>query len=50
MSRHERLTIAARNQLIHGSDKVNHDVLWNILKDELPVLAEQLNKAVRILL
>jgi uncharacterized protein with HEPN domain len=31
-----------RDRLIHGYDRVNFDILWRILSDELPVLIEQL--------
>lgn len=31
-----------RNRLIHGYDKVNYDVLWKIISQELPPLITQL--------
>lgn len=35
-----------RNRLIHGYDAVDFDVLWRILKDDLPPLIAALEKAV----
>lgn len=35
-------TIGARNRLIHGYDSVDFDILWTILKQDLPVLIGQL--------
>ena len=34
--------IGTRDRLIHGYDRVNFDILWRIVNDELPVLIEQL--------
>jgi uncharacterized protein with HEPN domain len=34
--------IGTRNRLIHGYDRVNFDILWRIVSDELPSLIEQL--------
>ena len=31
-----------RNQLIHGYDTINFDILWTIIQDDLPPLIEQL--------
>jgi uncharacterized protein with HEPN domain len=31
-----------RNRLIHGYDTVNFDMLWTIVRDDLPPLIEQL--------
>jgi uncharacterized protein with HEPN domain len=31
-----------RNRLIHGYDRVNFDILWRIVNDELPPLIAQL--------
>jgi len=30
--------VAFRNQLIHGYARVNHDTVWNVVHDSLPVL------------
>jgi uncharacterized protein with HEPN domain len=43
-----RNIIDLRNRLIHGYDNINHDILWNILSDELPELIIQLKSIVRI--
>jgi uncharacterized protein with HEPN domain len=37
-----RLAIATRNQLIHGYLGVDDDVLWTIIRDDVPVLLAQL--------
>lgn len=34
-----------RNRLIHGYDRVDLDILWNIVHDQLPVLLAQLDAA-----
>jgi len=34
--------IGTRNRLIHGYDRVNFDILWRIVSDELPALIAQL--------
>jgi len=34
--------IGTRDRLIHGYDRVNFDILWRIVSDELPTLIEQL--------
>ena len=39
-----RQTIGMRNRLIHGYDRVNFDILWTIIQDDLPPLIEQLEK------
>lgn len=38
-----RSIIAARHHLVHGYDKIDHDVLWRILSEDLPVLVVQLD-------
>ncbi len=30
--------ISTRNRLIHGYDQIDHDILWNILTQDLPPL------------
>lgn len=37
-----RQTIGMRNRLIHGYDTVNLDILWTIVRQDLPPLIEQL--------
>jgi uncharacterized protein with HEPN domain len=34
--------VSLRNRLIHGYDVVDHDILWNIVHDDLPSLSAQL--------
>lgn len=34
--------IGARNRLIHGYDNVDFDILWAIVKDDLPGIIQQL--------
>ena len=36
--------IGLRNRLIHGYDAVDVDILWQILKQDLPILVEELEK------
>ena len=34
--------VSLRNRLIHGYDAVDHDILWNIVREDLPLLVEQM--------
>ena len=34
--------IAMRNRLIHGYDTIDLSILWNIIRNDLPPLIEQL--------
>ena len=34
--------IGLRNRLVHGYDAVDMDILWQILKQDLPILIEEL--------
>ncbi len=36
--------IGARNRLIHGYDRVDFDILWAIIKNDLPDLIVHLQK------
>ena len=36
--------IAARNRLIHGYDSVDFDILWAIIKNDLPILIARLKE------
>jgi len=36
--------IGLRNRLIHGYDSVDFDILWTIVKDDLPDLIQKLEK------
>ncbi len=38
--------VSLRNRLIHGYDAVDFDILWEILKSDLPPLIAALEKAV----
>lgn len=40
--------IAARNRLIHGYDSVDFDILWAIIKNDLPVLIAHLKEILGI--
>ncbi|MBI5154320.1 DUF86 domain-containing protein [Candidatus Poribacteria bacterium] len=44
-----RQIIAARHRLVHGYDRINYDVLWRILAEELPKLREQLDAVISTL-
>ena len=37
-----RQTVGMRNRLIHAYDAVNFDILWAIIREDLPPLTEQL--------
>ena len=37
--------VSARNRLIHGYDSVDLDILWSIIQNDLPKLADSLEKA-----
>jgi uncharacterized protein with HEPN domain len=37
-----REAIGARNRLIHGYDFVDHDILWEIVATDLPLLVPQI--------
>ena len=36
--------VALRNRLIHGYDNVDFDILWQIVKQDLPALMAELEK------
>jgi uncharacterized protein with HEPN domain len=38
-----RQIVGTRNRLIHGYDRVDLDILWTIVRDQLPGLVEQLD-------
>ncbi len=38
--------ISLRNRLIHGYDSIDFDILWAIVKNDLPELIENLEKIV----
>ncbi len=33
-----------RNRIVHGYDEVDFDILWAVLRDDLPPLITQLEK------
>lgn len=37
-----RQIVGTRNRLIHGYMGINNDIVWDIIKDEIPALIEQL--------
>jgi len=39
--------IGLRNRLIHGYNNVDFDIMWDILQDDLPPLAVQLEKIIK---
>ena len=40
--------VAVRNRLIHGYDSVDFDILWAIIKNDLPGLIIQLEDILNI--
>ena len=38
--------IGVRNRLVHGYDNVNLDILWMIIRNDLPLLVTQLKDAI----
>lgn len=40
-----RMIIATRNRLIHGYLGIDKDIVWSIVRDEVPALLEQLRAA-----
>ena len=38
--------IGLRNRLIHGYDIVDFDILWDIVRDDLPALIARLHEAI----
>jgi uncharacterized protein with HEPN domain len=39
--------ISLRNRLIHAYDKIDFDILWQIVVEDLPALIRELEKSVR---
>ncbi|HEX2770669.1 MAG TPA: DUF86 domain-containing protein [Geobacteraceae bacterium] len=39
-----RQVVATRNRLIHGYLGIDNDILWSIIKDDIPVLLQELKK------
>lgn len=36
--------VAMRNRLIHGYDSVDHDILWDTINDDLPLLLQAIDR------
>jgi uncharacterized protein with HEPN domain len=34
--------IGTRNRIAHGYDRINHEVIWRIVRDDLPILIREL--------
>ena len=41
-----RVLVGMRNRLIHGYDRISHDVLWDTVTKDLPTLVAQLEQIV----
>jgi uncharacterized protein with HEPN domain len=39
-----RQVVATRNRLIHGYLGIDNDILWSIIRDDIPVVLEELKK------
>lgn len=40
-----RAIIGMRHRIVHGYDQVDHDILWAVVRDDLPPLIERLRAA-----
>jgi uncharacterized protein with HEPN domain len=40
-----RQVIGVRNRIAHGYDQIDYDILWAIVRDDLPPLVDQLRAA-----
>lgn len=38
--------VGLRNRLIHGYDEVDYDIVWRILKEDIPALVVKLEEAI----
>lgn len=36
--------VAFRNRLIHGYASISHDIVWSVLRDDLPLLRSQVER------
>jgi uncharacterized protein with HEPN domain len=43
-----RAIIAMRNRLIHGYDGVDYEIVWDVLANHAPALAENLGAIIRV--
>mgnify|MGYP000844255908 FL=1 len=39
-----RRIIAFRNRFIHGYASISHDIVWSVLRDDLPLLQSQVER------
>jgi uncharacterized protein with HEPN domain len=39
-----RQVVATRNRLTHGYLGIDNDILWSIIRDDIPVVLEELKK------
>jgi uncharacterized protein with HEPN domain len=42
-----RLIAGMRDRLIHGYDDIDHEILWNAVQQDLPVLIETVEQMIR---
>jgi uncharacterized protein with HEPN domain len=40
--------VGLRNRLIHGYDAVDLDIVWSIVKDDVPALLVELERAIEV--
>jgi uncharacterized protein with HEPN domain len=40
------LIVGLRNRLIHGYDNIDHDIVWQIVTTDLPLLVSELSRAI----
>jgi uncharacterized protein with HEPN domain len=38
--------VGTRNRLIHGYDEIDFDILWNVVKKDVPALIKQLEEMI----
>lgn len=38
-----RQIVALRNRLLHGYDTIDSEILWHVLRDDVPLLCEALD-------
>ena len=34
--------IGTRNRIVHGYDQINHEIIWRVVHDDLPILIREL--------
>jgi|GEM_PF-372102 len=35
--------IGTRNRIVHGYDRINHEIIWRVVHDDLPILIRELD-------